>query len=122
MTSSGIVTTAPSEERRCAACDEVLIKREGEQISHWNKRMYCNSKCYGQFRIREDVEKNCVNCGKPLKRRASEKPNAFAMRNLCGRQCRAQHLSKLKTVNAPVKECEVCGDLFGRRTKMLSGK
>ncbi len=87
MTMNTITTTAPPEERRCGACGEILVRREGEQTGNWKKRAYCDSTCVSQSRLREDEAKTCVNCGEPLKRRPGEDGWSFARRISCGKDC-----------------------------------
>lgn len=117
MTSSEIVTTAPLLQRRCAACSEILVRREGEQTGNWKKRTYCDSVCFSHSRRREDEAKTCVNCGEPLKRRPGEDGWSFARRISCGKDCGNQ--SRGMTFEKQCKHCGKSLTLTGTNRKRL---
>lgn len=59
-------------DRNCKTCGTVLVQRENENDSAFNKRSHCNHKCSLKIlaESRRKPKKNCKNCSKTLNKRS----------------------------------------------------
>lgn len=109
--------------KNCAApgCGVLLVRRQSENASHFQRRKTCGGKCRDSL-ISETHTKHvietgrvCGGCGKPLECRQDELPSSFARRKTCGVECRPLLLTKHKL--SEIRRCPICQKEMKRRAE-----
>lgn len=117
------------DERKCSSCGKVLIRHDGEFLSHFVRRMTCGPECRSaqistSSRARggsRDQRKTCLVCKGQFAPREDEPVSSFLRRKTCSKQC--LHLRKRlpKLQQAPPRTCEWCGEVIHQRVHETRG-
>lgn len=111
--STTTITKAPTKVRRCAACGEVLVRRDAEKRSAFQRRKTCGRSCAAKSReVTPLIEgRQCMTCGVVLVRKDGEGIGTFKARKSCDRKCAS--IKRIRTVNP--KTCVNCGEALLQR-------
>lgn len=90
-----------SDERVCKACGAALVRRPGEDLSNFRKRVTCSQSCAHKSvtgRPRLDLApRKCIICGRLFRfdRRNKESTTEFQRRKTCSRKCRNVRVAQM---------------------------
>ena len=107
-------TLSTIPDRKCPACNTLLVRRPNERVTAFSHRRTCGPKC-AHVAMRSIVivpNRKCLGCGKLLVQRLEEVNVSFAARKNCDRTC--GHVA-CRTAIVPGRKCLACNKLLVRR-------